>query len=306
MRNKLLAVSMIVAAALLAVIRCASAADMEAVLDDAAGASAFSVKDSGNADVAHIDSNGNIVLKGGLRLDAAGVECATAENLIVDGKIGIANDSPTPLLHIGTAGTTLGTMGLAGSASGLVTIQPQATAGTWTLTLPADAGAADQFLRTDGSGVTTWQNPDPWTYLYLSSNFTTTSSTAANVTGLAFTPEANSRYEIRGMFMVRTATTTVGPRPGCAWPTGMTDGVATFVVSSSATAQVMANGNINAAVLCPVGGLPSTTLSYPAQFDALLVAGASPSGTFRVQLASETSGTTVTMVAGSYLKYRKY
>jgi hypothetical protein len=35
-----------------------------------------------------------------------------------------------------------------------------------------------------------------------------------------------------------------------------------------------------------------------------VVAGASPSGTVKVQLASETAGTTVTIKAGSYLRYR--
>ena len=33
--------------------------------------------------------------------------------------------------------------------------------------------------------------------------------------------------------------------------------------------------------------------------------GASPSGAFKIQLASETAGTTVTMKAGSWLAYRE-
>lgn len=146
---------------------------------------------------------------------------------------------------------------------------------------------------------------DRWTYVRLTSDFTTTSATAVDVTGLAFTPEANKTYEVRAQFLVRTATTTVGPRPGCAWPTGLTDGVASVYVTSSASAQVMTRGNSSAAVLAPVGGLPTTTQSYPGQLDATLVVGASPSGTFKIQLASETAGTTVTMKAGSWLAYRE-
>ncbi len=38
--------------------------------------------------------------------------------------------------------------------------------------------------------------------------------------------------------------------------------------------------------------------------EAMLLAGATPSGTFKVQLASETGGTNVTMVAGSFIRYR--
>ena len=164
--------------------------------------------------------------------------------------------------------------------------------------------SASTFWRGDGQ----WQVPsggsDPWTYVKLASDFVTSSSTAVDVTGMNFTPTANQTYEIEGCFMLRTATATVGPRPGCAWPTGMTDGVADLWVTSSATARVSQNGNINASVLCPVGGLPNNTQSWPGRLRVLLRSGASPSGTFRVQLASETNGTNVTMKAQSFLRYR--
>lgn len=60
------------------------------------------------------------------------------------------------LLTLGTAGTSSGSLALTGSSSGLITIQPAAAAGTYTLTLPTDDGTANQFLQTDGSGVLTW------------------------------------------------------------------------------------------------------------------------------------------------------
>ena len=53
------------------------------------------------------------------------------------------------------AGNT-GTIYLKGSTSGTVTLETQNVAGTWTLTLPTNAGASGQFLQTDGAGVTTW------------------------------------------------------------------------------------------------------------------------------------------------------
>ena len=145
---------------------------------------------------------------------------------------------------------------------------------------------------------------DPWTVIRLGTTFPTTSATAVDVTGLAFTPLANTTYEFYAMLMCRTATTTVGGRPGCAWPTGLTDGVASIEITSSATAKVFANGNITAAVLAPVGGFPTTTGSWPGCVYGVLFAGASPSGTFRVQLASETAGTSVSIIAGSFLRYR--
>ena len=146
---------------------------------------------------------------------------------------------------------------------------------------------------------------DPWTYLRLTSDFTTTSATAVNVTGLAFTPSANTRYEFEAFLMLRTATTTVNPRTGLAWPTGMTDGVGMVEQAQTATAvPICANGNVNAALLIAVGGLPNTTQSWPARVQGYVVAGATPSGDVSIQLASEAAGTTVRVVSGSWLKWR--
>ena len=168
------------------------------------------------------------------------------------------------------------------------------------------SGTADSttYLRGDQTWATVSGGSDPWTYVKLSSDFTTTSATAVDVTGLAFTPAASQTYVVEGQFLMRTATATVGPRPGVAWPTNCTDGVADIQCTSSATANVFANGNITAAVLGPVGGLPNTTASFPGKLQATFIAASNVSGTFKAQLASETAGTTVTMKTGSWIRYR--
>lgn len=43
-----------------------------------------------------------------------------------------------------------------GTSSGVITVQPAAVAGSWSLTLPTGAGTNGQVLTTDGSGVTSW------------------------------------------------------------------------------------------------------------------------------------------------------
>jgi len=48
---------------------------------------------------------------------------------------------------------------LNGTTSGLVTVQPQAVAGTWTFQLPTNAGTNTYALTTDGTGITTWTAP---------------------------------------------------------------------------------------------------------------------------------------------------
>lgn len=147
--------------------------------------------------------------------------------------------------------------------------------------------------------------PDVWTYAKLANDFVTSSGTAVDITGLAFTPAAGKVYEFRGNLLLRTATTTVGPRPGIGWPTGTSDGAAKMRTPSSATADLIAGGNISGAILTAVGGLPTTTGSWLGQFEGTLVAGASPSGNLQIRLASETAGTNVTAKAGSWIAWRE-
>ena len=66
----------------------------------------------------------------------------------------------TPAANLGIglsgAGGATGSITLNGVTSGAVTVTVAAAAGTWNLTLPTTDGNANQFLQTNGSGVTTW------------------------------------------------------------------------------------------------------------------------------------------------------
>ena len=74
------------------------------------------------------------------------------------GNVGIGTTAPSTLLHVGLAGTTLGTIGIAGNTSGLVTLTVAAAAGTWTMKLPTGVAGTAGFQLTDagGDGVTSW------------------------------------------------------------------------------------------------------------------------------------------------------
>lgn len=158
------------------------------------------------------------------------------------------------------------------------------------------------FLRRN-SGV--WDWAPAWTNLTLASNHTSATISASDITGLGFSPEASSTYEFIASVGLRTATTTTNPRLGLAWPTGLTDGWGEIREAQTATTELMAFGNHNAALLIAAGGLPNTTQTWPATVRGTIVAGATPSGNLRLQLASETSAVTVTAIAGSWLRYRK-
>lgn len=86
---------------------------------------------------------------------------ATESVYLTDGTSGAANvlwtlDAGSSNLNafeiLGSSGIKMG-----GSTTGYVTIKPSATAGDWTLTLPANDGTSGQFLQTDGNGVGSWQ-----------------------------------------------------------------------------------------------------------------------------------------------------
>lgn len=66
----------------------------------------------------------------------------------------------SPALTIGAAGSTTGQLKLTGSASGTITIQAQASAGTYNFNLPTSAGSANQVLTSQAGGATaqTYQN----------------------------------------------------------------------------------------------------------------------------------------------------
>ncbi len=146
---------------------------------------------------------------------------------------------------------------------------------------------------------------DPWTYVVLGSDFTTSATANANVTGLSFAPAASKRYAIEGRLLLRSAATTTGPRPGIAWPTGLNDGASQITAPNSNTALAFRAQGAKTTQNAASTGVPTTTDSYLAILDAVLVAGASPSGSFQITLASEIAASLVTMRAGSFIRYRE-
>ena len=146
---------------------------------------------------------------------------------------------------------------------------------------------------------------DPWTIVKLASDFPTTNATNTNVTGLAFTPAINKTYYVLGTLMLRTATASVGARPGIAWPANLTDGTARVEASTALTTSVLRSWGAKTTQNAASTGLADTVSSHYSKLEALIVAGPTPSGNFQVTLASETAGTTVTMKAGSYIMYRE-
>lgn len=81
---------------------------------------------------------------------------AAAAGTVLAGQGATTDPLFTATPTLGVAGTTLGSLALAGNAGGTVTISVNATAGTYTFKLPNSAGTSGQLLSTDGSGNLSW------------------------------------------------------------------------------------------------------------------------------------------------------
>lgn len=98
-----------------------------------------------------------------------------------DGNVGIGNSAPASRIHIGTAGTSSGTIAITGSTSGTITMQPQAAAGTYNWNWPTTAGNANEAIISQGGGSTamTWKAINNGTYTPTLSNSSNISASTA-------------------------------------------------------------------------------------------------------------------------------
>lgn len=199
------------------------------------------------------------------------------------------------LVYINTLTDSLGsdavadgvyTVGLGVSTDGIITIKN----GVITNIQEATAG---------GSGA------DPWTVIKLAQDFVSSSSSNVNVTNFYFTPAINKTYLIFGYFLLRTATATVGARPGVAWPANLTDATIRMEASTSLTASVIRTWGARTTQNAKSTGLATTTDSHWGSLDGIMITSGTTSGNFQITIASETAGTNVTMKAGSILMYRE-
>jgi hypothetical protein len=146
---------------------------------------------------------------------------------------------------------------------------------------------------------------DPWTYVVATTNFTNSTTSAANVPQLFFTPTTNKTYMVEGKLMFSSPTNTSAPRPGWTWPANLTGGAGDIRIASSTSAQVIGTGNsVAGEVVASNTGIPTAHQPALSTLDVLFVTSATTSGNFQMRLRSEIAGAQVYVIAGSFIRYR--
>ena len=234
---------------------------------------------------------GNGVFTGGINNDFGiraenslvfGIGTTEKMRLHSNGYVGIGNTAPSGLLTLGAASGTNGNIVLNGSTSGSVTIKTAVVAGTWSMTLPVDAGSDGYLLKTDGNGVTSWVGVGSGGTTYIGTTSLSLTRTSANqaLTGITSITGGSSVSQS----LTLQSTSGIGTSDSILFKVGNNGATTAMTIDT--------NGNVG------IGTTPSIRLEVSASATGG-TASASPS-TFRV-LAS-TLGT----VAGNDINFGGY
>lgn len=139
----------------------------------------------------------------------------------------------------------------------------------------------------------------------LASDYTNSTVTLSDLTGMSFDAEASSDYEVEVFGEMQSAATTTGIGLALTVPTGSTVSGTWF--NPGATTQVGTQGwqNASAVVGAKTSGVPAVTTSYPL-YGRFHVRTSTTAGNVKLQGASEVASSQITVKAGFMLKARRF
>ena len=150
-----------------------------------------------------------------------------------------------------------------------------------------------------------------WTYVTLGGDVTNATTTPAAITGLTFTPSANTMYEVEFRILMQSTATANAVDFGVTWSSGLDDGSFTVLQPLSAsTTQVDPNLTFTTSGTdvfnADSTGMPTADESYVYVGWGIVVAGGTPTGSIGFDFACEIGSNTVTAKAGSFIRYQSY
>lgn len=139
----------------------------------------------------------------------------------------------------------------------------------------------------------------------LASDYTNSTTTLSDLTGLSFDAEASADYEVEILGEIQSAVTTTGLGFALTVPTGST--VSGSWDHPQATTQLSTEGyqNASAVVAAKTSGVPAATTSYPCR-GRFHVRTSTTAGNVKLQGASEVASSQITVKAGFMFKARRY
>lgn len=165
--------------------------------------------------------------------------------------------------------------------------------------------ASDSWIPGDASGG--GGGSDPWTTVQLATDFSSTNTILSPdaVTGWTFTPAADTVYLVEYHALGKAASTATGIRLGRAAGLGgsVQCGLRQMVPNGNTGSffqNIWGTANISGSASASANATPHYMCAH-----GMLIAGPTPSGSLQITLATETSGSAVTLLAGSIFRYRE-
>lgn len=169
--------------------------------------------------------------------------------------------------------------------------------------LTGDTGPQGPQGLTGDTGLKGETGDTSWIITRLGADVTTTSSVAANVTGMKFTPGAGNTYEFSFMLFTSSSDPSCGNRIGLKWPIGLLYGAARLESVDSVTGSSYRNVTAGDEGTTGTNTTPSGE-THLTRISGLIVASGSITGDIQAIFRAEFNGPTITIKAGSILKYQ--
>lgn len=148
-------------------------------------------------------------------------------------------------------------------------------------------------------------HPEEWAYLYLGSDHSNSTTTASDIPTIQLTFPNAGRFVIEFLLLAQTTNVTTMPRFTVSEPNN-SNGAWLLYTTHAATTTLTATGGTGATPGVTAGGTArSANLPLLVEGKAYYIATATATLAWKLRLSSETGGVSVSVLAGSFIRWRQ-